>query len=69
MNIEIKIPTTYGLDTNGDELTSLPFDGWWKIKYFPTLDTTKTPVVPGLVSDRATWTVQLVGDPVHLVRG
>ena len=69
VNIVIKIPTTYGLDTNGAELTSLPFDGWWKIKYYPTLDTTKSPVVPGLVSDRATWTVQLVGDPVHLVRG
>ena len=61
VNIQIKIPTTYGLDSSGAELATLPFDGWWKIKYFPTVGTP--------VSDRSTWTVQLVGDPVHLVRG
>jgi hypothetical protein len=30
---------------------------WWKIKY--TLDATPT--------DRTTWSVSIIGDPVHLV--
>jgi len=33
-------------------------DGWWKIDY-------QAPAA-GTVSDRTTWEVQLVGDPVHL---
>jgi hypothetical protein len=58
LSIEITIPDTYGLDAFGNEV-ALPDDGWWKIRY--TSDT-------GTVTDRTTWTVQLIGDPVHIVR-
>ena len=63
VNIEIQIPAKYGLNADDQEIP-LAFDGWWKIKYYPT-------AVGGVitpVTDRSTWTVQLIGDPVHLVR-
>lgn len=34
-------------------------DCWWKVRY--------TPISGGYVSDRTTWSVQVIGDPVHLV--
>ena len=64
VNLEIQVPATYGLNDAGQEIP-LSFDGWWKIKYFPiAVGGVITPV-----TDRSTWTVQLIGDPVHLVRG
>ncbi len=58
LSIEMTIPDDYGLDALGNEVP-LPDDGWWKIRY--TSDT-------GVVTDRTTWTVQLIGDPVRIVR-
>lgn len=58
LSIEMTIPDDYGLDALGNEVP-LADDGWWKIRY--TSDT-------GVVTDRTTWTVQLIGDPVHIVR-
>ena len=62
------MPSTYGCDpaitATCVELATLPNGGWWKIKYIPSKD--------GLgnykpMTDRSTWTVELLGEPVHLV--
>jgi hypothetical protein len=54
----IDVPTNYGLLANG--LPDPAFDGWWKIRY--------TPPAGVAVFDRTTWQVDVVGDPVHLIR-
>jgi Flp pilus assembly protein TadG len=59
--LELNIPTNYGKDALGAEQTPLPDDGWWKIRYRFAGSSPR--------ADRTTWTVQLVGDPVHLVHG
>ena len=60
VSIELQIPPTYGCvaATIPCVETPLPQDGWWKIRY--------NTLAAG-VSDRTTWTVQLIGDPVHLI--
>jgi Putative Flp pilus-assembly TadE/G-like len=60
LSMEINIPTDYGCVPSVSPCQEVPLtdDGWWKIRY-----TTGT-----AVSDRSTWSVQLLGDPVHLVR-
>jgi hypothetical protein len=61
LSVELTVPTTYGcapVPVSPCTETALPDDGWWKIRY-------KT---AGAVSDRTTWSVQLLGDPVHLVK-
>jgi hypothetical protein len=60
VSMEIRIPTDYGLDASGNEIP-LADDGWWKIRY------TADPAA-SYVTDRTTWAVQLIGDPVRLVR-
>ncbi len=71
--IQIQIPKDYGCRSGTGTATvacddlpadEVPESGWWKIRYKPT-------VVGGVaqrITDRTTWTVQLLGDPVHLVR-
>jgi hypothetical protein len=54
----IDVPTNYGLLASG--LPDPAFDGWWKIRY--------TPPAGVAVFDRTTWQVDVVGDPVHLIR-
>ena len=60
VSLEVQIPPTYGCvaATIPCVEAPLPDDGWWKIRYNTTA---------AAVSDRTTWTVQLVGDPVHLI--
>jgi Flp pilus assembly protein TadG len=65
VNIVIKVPERYGCTpapvTDTCIEAPLPEAGWWKIKYNQ---------VAGAVwplTDRSTWTVELLGDPVHLV--
>ena len=59
LSLELNIPTNYGCVTASSPCVEAPLldDGWWKIRYT---------TAAGTVSDRTTWTVQLVGDPVHL---
>jgi Putative Flp pilus-assembly TadE/G-like len=60
LSIELTVPTNYGCTPvpGPCQETALPDDGWWKIRY----------TTAGAVSDRTTWSVQLLGDPVHLVK-
>lgn len=60
LSMEIDVPTTYGCVPSISPCQEAPLtdDGWWKIRY----------TTAGAVSDRSTWSVQLLGDPVHLVR-
>jgi hypothetical protein len=61
LSLEITIPTNYGCVPASNpcvEDPNLPDEGWWKIRY----NTGAQPVY-----DTSTWTVQLLGDPVHLV--
>jgi Putative Flp pilus-assembly TadE/G-like len=60
LSLEIDVPTTYGCvpSVSPCQETALADDGWWKIRYTTGAD----------VTDRSTWSVQLLGDPVHLVR-
>jgi hypothetical protein len=61
LSLEIDVPTTYGCaPPNFSPCQEAPLadDGWWKIRYTTGTD----------VTDRSTWSVQLLGDPVHLVR-
>lgn len=70
INIKINIPSTYGCDpattTSCVELPNAALqDGWWKVKYIPR----RNPVTASYVTmtDRSTWSVELLGEPVHLV--
>lgn len=60
LSIELNVPTNYGCvpASSPCQEIALPDDGWWKIRY----------TTSGAVSDRTTWSVQLLGDPVHLVK-
>ncbi len=59
VSLELNVPTNYGCVPLSSPCVEAPLtdDGWWKIRYS---------TAAGTVSDRTTWTVQLVGDPVHL---
>ncbi len=60
ISLELTVPTDYGCVPLSRPCVPapLPEDGWWKIRYTTSL---------GAVFDRSTWTVRLLGDPVHLV--
>jgi Putative Flp pilus-assembly TadE/G-like len=60
LSLELTVPTDYGCVPLSRPCVPAPIpqDGWWKIRY-----TTSA----GSVFDRSTWTVRLLGDPVHLV--
>lgn len=60
LSVELTVPTNYGCapSISPCQEIALPDDGWWKIRY----------TTAGAVSDRTTWSVQLLGDPVHLVK-
>jgi hypothetical protein len=69
VNVKIEVPPSYGCDpiiwASARTCTeiALPQQGWWKIKYIPRS-------VAGVyqpITDRSTWTVELLGEPVHLV--
>jgi Putative Flp pilus-assembly TadE/G-like len=78
--LSIEVPMNYGCASGtGPDPTSgisttpcvdavpLPEAGWWKIRYTPLKE------YPGAanylrMTDATTWTVQLLGDPVHLVQ-
>jgi Putative Flp pilus-assembly TadE/G-like len=61
LSMEIDVPTTYGCVPSVSPCQEAPLadDGWWKIRYT---------TAGAAVTDRSTWSVQLLGDPVHLVR-
>ncbi len=75
--VNIQIPKDYGCEI-GTGITvagnyvdcvdlpneELPQSGWWKIKYIPKADAGGAYYA---LTDRTTWAVQLLGDPVHLV--
>jgi hypothetical protein len=61
MQLTIQVPVNYGLDGAGLEIPDATFSGWWKVRYDPGASSG--------IQDRTTWTVALVGDPVHLIRG
>jgi Flp pilus assembly protein TadG len=72
--LQIQIPKDYGCTpgTGTDtvpctDATTLPEGGWWRIRYTPLQKTWDS---GGYVemTDQTTWTVQLLGDPVHLVQ-
>ncbi len=72
--LQIQIPKDYGCNpgTGTDttpcvDATTLPEGGWWRIRYTPLQKTWDTGYVE--MTDQTTWTVQLLGDPVHLVQG
>jgi hypothetical protein len=79
--LAIEVPMNYGCQANtGPDPTTglattpcvdanpLPEGGWWKIRYTPSKEDTN-PLTPYLrMTDATTWTVQLLGDPVHLVQ-
>ena len=53
LSILLDIPTDYGMSG------PLNNDGWWQIRYTASVN----------LKDLSTWSVTLLGDPVHLVRG
>jgi hypothetical protein len=55
LTISFTLPTTYAPPSDND---------WWQIAYTFGTDSLGRPVT---VSDRTTWTVSILGDPVHLV--
>ena len=61
LSMEIDIPTKYGcvIGVSPCQEEPLADGGWWKIRYT---------TAGAAVTDRSTWSVQLLGDPVHLVR-
>ena len=63
VSLELTIPTNYGCASSTPPCVDVPLaqGGWWKIRY--------TAGGGGAPFDRTTWTVQIVGDPVHLVNG
>lgn len=72
--LQIQIPKDYGCNpgTGTDttpcvDATTLPEGGWWRIRYTPLQKTWDSGYVE--MTDQTTWTVQLLGDPVHLVQG
>ncbi len=74
VRIFVKVPNNYGCAPGTATVTTpcveapAPENGWWKIKYTPVAKAWS----PGSyfpITDRTTWTVQLIGDPVHLVTG
>jgi Flp pilus assembly protein TadG len=67
--------TTPCKETKADNVTArdLPANGWWKIRYTPLKPTSagvynavSNPYLP--MTDSTTWSVNLIGDPVHLVQ-
>ena len=72
--LQIQIPKDYGCTagTGTDttpcvDATTLPESGWWRIRYTPVVKNWEPGYLP--ITDTTTWTVQLLGDPVHLVQG
>ena len=77
VSVAIQIPKDYGcqigtgitvagnyVDCAELDGNSIPQSGWWKVKYIPKVN----PLGGYLpITDRTTWSVQLLGDPVHLV--
>jgi Flp pilus assembly protein TadG len=46
--------------------TGLPQNGWWKIRYYPLKESSSAAqYLP--MTDSTTWSVNLIGDPVHLI--
>ncbi len=73
--LQVQIPKDYGCDSGTGTDTvpcvdsaSLPESGWWRIRYTPMVKTWDSGGYVA-VTDQTTWTVQLLGDPVHLVQG
>jgi Flp pilus assembly protein TadG len=72
VNIKVEVPSNYGCEpqtwaTLGTcTEIALPQQGWWKIKYIPVADSSE-PTGYIKITDRSTWTVELLGEPVHLV--
>jgi hypothetical protein len=75
--VNIQIPKDYGcaigtgIVVSGSFVNCLELDaahmpqaGWWKVKYIPQKDSSGNYLA---LTDRTTWAVQLLGDPVHIV--
>jgi Flp pilus assembly protein TadG len=60
-------PVTGNVASPCEDVSPIPQGGWWRIRYTP-LKEDPSPLTPYLrMTDATTWTVQLLGDPVHLV--
>jgi Flp pilus assembly protein TadG len=84
VSIEVQIPSTYGCkEGTGTSAANqcdesapfvLPSNGWWKIRYTPLTansgevctQSNSSGCLP--ITDATTWSVNLIGDPVHLVQ-
>ncbi len=79
--LQVQIPLNYGCNsgTGPDAVTGVtdptkpcvdsatpPQGGWWKIRYTPLRQNSGSPFLS--MTDATTWSVQLIGDPVHLVQ-
>jgi hypothetical protein len=82
VSLQVQVPLNYGCKagTGPDPTTgitnpatpcvdaaSLPQGGWWKIRYTPMKESTSATKYLSM-TDATTWSVQLIGDPVHLVQ-
>jgi hypothetical protein len=54
-------------DPTNPAFLGLPQNGWWKIRYYPLKETPSAPVYLPM-TDSTTWSVNLIGDPVHLIQ-
>lgn len=79
VGVQMQVPSDYGCQIGTGTVVSGTFvdcvelseadlaqSGWWKIKYIPKTDGFGNYYA---LTDRTTWGVMLLGDPVHLVNG
>jgi hypothetical protein len=84
VSLEVQVPATYGCKEGTGNSPTVPCDesapfvlpqnGWWKIRYTPLTASATQPCTQTNSSgclpmtDATTWSVNLIGDPVHLIQ-
>jgi len=66
LNIRIPIPNDYSCV--GDDPATAYDDSscWWRVRYEPLENPNTNPRVLGPVTDRTTWSIRVIGDPIRL---